>query len=96
MAVGDVVSADATSVANNAYLDTAPGAGVEAVITNIFYAGAVEVYFYDGTNEILVLSDSASGSILNCSFHVTSTRRIRIKNVSGGTVRISYDGVQTK
>ena len=96
MAAGDVFSGGPTSVAAGAYLDIQPGAGVEAVITNIFYGGAVEIYYYDGAQQILAFSDVSAGAVLNSSFHVVNARRIRVKNVTGAAIYIGYDGVQTK
>lgn len=95
MAVGDVVNG-LTSVATTAYLDIVPGAGVEWVIHNIYWGGAVECYFYDGTNEVKFDVDTMFGGRIGAVFHCTSARRIRIKNVSAGSIFIGYDGIQTK
>lgn len=96
MAAGDVYSGLSAAVANNSYLDINPGSGVEAVITNIFYEGAVEFYWYDGTNEIKFLSDASAGALLACSLHVKNGLRVRVKNVSGAAQEMGYDGLQTK
>lgn len=96
MARGDVYNAVGAAVANNAFLDLIPsGSGVEVVIHNISYAGAVEIYYYDGTNSVLVDSDPAAGSRLGFFFHSTFTKYYRVKNVSGAAINIAADGLQT-
>lgn len=94
MAVNDVIS-DCQSVANTAYLSIQPASGVEWVIHNIDFGGAVEISRYDGTDEIIFRTESAIGEYA-CVRHVTNGQYLRVKNVSGGTIKIGYDGVQTK
>lgn len=96
MAAGDVSSALSPAVANNAFLDLQPAAGVEVVVHNIYYEGAVEFYFYNGVQDIKFDADATAGARLNVRHHCTTVNRIRIKNVSGGAQDISYDGMQTK
>jgi hypothetical protein len=96
MAVGDVFSAAPTSTANNSFLDIQPSAGVEAVIHNLYYGGAAEFYWYDGTNSIKFGSDASGGSLLAVFLHVTNSKWVRIKNVAGTTQYLGYDGVQSK
>ena len=95
MAVGDVVNG-LSSVSNGSYLDIVPGTGVEWVIHNIYWGNAVECYFYDGTNDVKFDSDTTYGGRIGAVFHCTETKRIRIKNVSGLSQYIGYDGIQTK
>lgn len=87
---------DIQSIADNAYLDVRPGTGEEVTIHNIYYEDDIEVYRYDGTNEILFLSASDNGCLAFYSFHCTRDDRIRLKNVAGTTKLIGYDGVYTK
>lgn len=95
MAVGDIV-ADTTSKDDDAYLDVQPGAGAEWVIHNIYYAGAAELYKYDGSNTILFDTTTAGGAHLNVQIHVNNTDYLRIRNVSGGAAIVGYDGIITK
>lgn len=94
MPIGDMF-AGLSSVLDGAYLDIQPAANHEAVIHNIHYAGAVEIYWYDGANEILIDSAAAAGSHSFYAFHVNNTHRVRVKNVSGGDALIGYDGIYT-
>lgn len=96
MAAGDAYQSGPTSVANNAYLDLAQSSGVEVVVHNAYYAGAVEFYWYDGTNQILFDNDSQAGTRGNRDWHCTNTKRVRIKNVSGSSILIAADGMTTK
>lgn len=96
MAVGDVVSNMAAAVANNATTNIQPSSGVEWVIHNIYYEGAVEFYIVNGANTIKFDSDTTFGARLGAVFHPTNTQYLQIKNVSGGAIDIAYDGIQTK
>jgi hypothetical protein len=94
MAAGDIFSAGPTSIADTAFMDIQPGASVNVVITNIYYAGAVEFYWYDGTNSIKFDFDTTFGARLNVSHHCNNSRRVRVKNVSGGAIYMGYDGLE--
>lgn len=94
MAINDVVS-DTQSIADTAYLTIQPGVGVEWSIHNIDFAGAVQISKYDGTDEVVFRIETAAGEYA-CVRHVTNGQYLRVKNVSGGTLVIGYDGVQTK
>ena len=96
MAVGDVFDVVITSVANNGFQDVRPGAGVEVVIHNVYYGGAIELYKSDGTNQIRIYSDTQGGSLVSAALHATQTRYLRIKNISGASIFVSADGIQTK
>jgi hypothetical protein len=95
MAVGDVYSG-LQSVAAGGFLDIQPPAGVEAVITNIYYESKVEVYFSDGTNSVLIDSDTAGGSMQGRCFHVTNSLYLRVKNTDTAAKLIGFDGVITR
>ena len=95
MGVGDVKS-NLSSISDGAYLDIQPPSGEEWVIHNIYHEDDCELYFSDGTNEILISSHSGNGGWLGYWFHVTNSRYLRVKNVSGSSALIGYDGVQTK
>lgn len=95
MAAGDIINGH-SSISNNSYLTLQPDSGVEWCIHNILYAGAVELEYYDGTNTIKFDADSAFGARLNLCLHCTNSKYYRVKNVSGGSIYIGYDGVQTK
>lgn len=95
MSLGDVQTA-ISSIANNAFLDIKPASGVEWVIHNVLYNGAMELYKTDGTNSIKVDSDTTAGGRIGVYLHCTNAVWYQIKNVSGATAILSYDGVQTK
>lgn len=96
MAVGDVVANMASAVANNATTNIQPGSGVEWVVHNVYYEGAVEFYIVNGANTIKIDNDTSSGARLGAVFHLNNTQYLQIKNVSGGSIDIAYDGIQTK
>jgi hypothetical protein len=96
MAVGDVFDVVITSVANNGFLDIRPSAGIEAVIHNVYVGGTWELYKSDGTNSILVDSGVINAGPVSAALHVTNTRYLRVKNVSGASAFFSADGMQTK
>jgi len=96
MAAGDVADFGPTNTASGSYLDLQPNAGVEVVIHNIAYGGAMELYRYDGTNQILVDADSGGGSREGLFLHCTNTKRYRIKNTDAASQLLSADGMTTK
>jgi hypothetical protein len=93
---GDAFIAYENDLANNGTLDAQPAAGGEAIVHNIWYGGAVEVYRNDGTNTVKIAEDDAAGIMEWLSYHVTNTEYITIKNVSGEAVDVGYDGIYTQ
>ena len=95
MAIGDVFSGISSIVAG-AYLDIQPTGTVEAVIHNIYHDGGIQLEFYDGTNSLVFDTVVGDGVYTRYNFHVTNTRRIRVKNTASTTQLIGYDGIQTR
>jgi hypothetical protein len=96
MAAGDAYLKDPTSITNNSFLELQPAGGTEIVLHTIYYAGAVELYFYDGTDTIKFDTDGAAGVRRNLNHHCSNTVWVRVKNVSGSTMMIGADGMYTK
>jgi hypothetical protein len=84
-----------TSVADTAFLVFQPAGSSEIVLHNIYVpqGSAVELYWSNGTNDILI--DSGTESYNDFHFHCTNTVYIRVKNVSGGSIRLGGDGMYT-
>ena len=95
MAKGDVVSGVFTAVADAAVVSIQPAAGVEWCILNIWYESSVELYYSDGTNDILFDSDTGGGIWMG-RLPVTNSLYIKVKNISGAAQNIGYSGYQTK
>jgi len=96
MPAGDAVTGGPTSVTAGSYLDLRPAStDIEWVIHNIWHEGSAELYFYDGTNEILCDSHSSAGGWVNMALHCTYSRYYRVKK-TGSDGKISYDGIRTK
>jgi hypothetical protein len=95
MAVGDAVQGLA-SVSAGAYLVLQPGANVEWIIHNIYWAGATTLEVYNGTNSVIFNTDTAAGAYLGMVSHCTNSIYIRVKNTTAGAFYCAYDGVQTK
>jgi hypothetical protein len=96
MAAGEAYYYGPTSVANGSFHTLQPGVGAEIVVHNIYYGGAVEIYYSNGTNDILIDSDTGPGSRLNLTHHCTNASYVRVKNVSGSAVYIAADGMKTQ
>ncbi len=98
MAAGDVFHEGPTSTTDDGFLDIQPGAAVEWVIHNVYVpeGKAVEFEYFDGTNLILFDSDAVDGTRFMVNWHATNGTRVRIKNVSGGTIFLAADGIVTK
>ena len=97
MAVGDILQAH-SSTANDATVTVAAAAAGEATIHNFYTpsSAAWELYRSDGTNEILLFS--CTGPLLGYVCHVQATAGVylKMKNKSGGTVYMGFDGIVTK
>lgn len=96
MAVGDTVTA-VTSTANGAYLTIQPGSGAEWIVHNITVpeGTSAELYKYDGSNEIKI-DTITGGGWLGYFFHCTNSIYYRVKNTSGSTAYLGYDGIVSK
>ena len=96
MAAGDAYIVSPVSTADTAHLDLQPSAGVEVVVHNCYLPEGkkVEIYVYDGTDTILVMTTYTS--LFNVQFHCTNSVYVRMKNVSGGAIILSADGMTTK
>jgi hypothetical protein len=93
-AVGDAV-VNNSSVATTAFLDIQPSAGAEWLVHHIFHEAEVEIYWYDGTNDILIAAPTGANYEFT-GIRVTNSIRLRVKNINGSTKRIGYDAVVTK
>ena len=95
MAIGSAINT-LTSIATGSYLTIRPPSGVEWIIHNILVADTadVELYISDGTNEERVLS--TTGGFLDYHFHATNSIYYKVKNISGTTEYIGYDGIVSK
>jgi hypothetical protein len=93
---GSSFCGETLNVANGAYADIRPEELREAVIHNIAYTGAVEFYRYYSTNVKLDYDASAGDWGGDLALHVTHWYYVRVKNVSGGNIDVTWDGVYTK
>jgi hypothetical protein len=96
VAVGDTISNLSVSVATNAVISIQPPSGSEWIIQNVYYGGAIEFYIANGANLVKFDSDSGFGARLITVFRCTNTQYLQIKNVSGASINIAYDGLVSK
>ena len=90
------VVADHQTIANGARLTIQPAAGVEWVIHNLYYGGAVNIHRTDGSNDLTFATDTDVGAREGYVWHVTNGIYLELENVSGGDSILGYDGVVTK
>ena len=98
MAAGDAYIKAPASVSAAAFMDLQPGSGVEIVVHDIYVPAGTsyEIYFSDGTNNILYLDMPAGGGALNLQAHCTNTNYVRVKNVSAAAAIMAASGMTTK
>lgn len=96
MAAGDAVTSASISVLAGATQAIQPSSGIEWTIFNIYApsSATIEVYRTDGSNAILI--DSNSGSFLNQTLRCTNASYMSVKNTGASTIYIQYDGTITK
>jgi hypothetical protein len=96
MSIGDIVSVH-SSITNGSYLTIQPSGTTEWGIQNIYipYGTECELYRTDGTNEILLkkITDTIQ---FTQPINPTLTIYFRVKNVSGSSVYLGYDGKVSK
>ncbi|TAK93065.1 hypothetical protein EPO05_07315 [Patescibacteria group bacterium] len=95
MAAGDITT-DQQSIANGARLTIRPAAGVEWVVHNLYYGGAVSIHRTDGVHDLTYDTDTGAGARLGYVWHLTHGIYLELENTSGGNVVMGYDGVVTK
>ena len=84
------------NVGSGSYLEAKPAAGVEWVIHNIYHPNDVRLKIVDsGGNECEFLEEAGKSFLTHIYIHLTSTHYLRIYNISGGAVNLSYDGIVT-
>lgn len=93
--VNETVTAH-SSVANGSYLTIQPSAGQEYIVQNIYgpYGSALELYRTDGTNDIKIDYANSEGGWGLVKHFVTNGIYLKVKNVSGGSIYVGYDGVR--
>ena len=96
MAQGGIVQIVPTSIASAGTLAIVPSAGVEWLVKNIYYQGAVSFQKTDGTHPITFDSDGSAGAKQGFSFLCTSTCYLQITNTAASTaIYVCWDGIQT-
>lgn len=97
MAFGDTVT-NWASAASNGTMDVRPGAGVEWLITTLVSGSgkAMEVYLTEDGSTFTLADSLLGGSQHRLTYRLTNAFWMRLKNVSGGSAYIGYQGVVTK
>lgn len=95
MATSDAIGGISSVVAGGTLL-IKPTSPAEWIVHNIYVPEGkdAEIYFTDGTAEVLVAN--VSGSYLGYFFHATATRYLKVKNLSGAAMQIGFDGIAVK
>lgn len=101
MAVGDVfnvytLSGGIQTVTAGSTYAIQPSSGVEAVIHNVWVSGAADIELTDGTNIIDADSLPGAGAWDRQTWHVTNTLYLLVKNTGAVSIKVGFDGVQTK
>lgn len=93
MPAGDIYQVGPTSVAAAGFFALRPAASTAVIVHNIYYGGAVELYYYDGTNSILFDADQTAGGRVNVRHHCSNGVYVRVKNVGSGAIFVAADGL---
>lgn len=103
MAAGDVYApAMGYQLAQNAYYNMQPDAGVEVVVHNITHGTDATLEIYDSTANagagvaITVDTQAGNGAWMGMFLHCTNTRYYRVKNTNAAASNICCDGMVTK
>lgn len=96
MTVGDMTYNIVTLLPSQ-FADISPNtSGIEWMIHNIIipFGESVEIYNTNGSNSILICYTTTS--LLSYSFHCNTSHYYQIKNTSGVTLTVAYNGIVTK
>jgi hypothetical protein len=96
MAVGDT-KADTQTIANGASLEIRPASGEEWLVDNCYGEAAFALDRLTASLTITAFRTVSSAPwVATGPFRVTNTHYMRIRNTSGASQELAYDGVQTK
>lgn len=98
MAEGDMCSGSVQLIDDGYALIKSDTVGIEWVIHNIYIpqGSAIEIYhYYNSTPSQEILLFSTSNSLCGYFFHCSNESCIKVVNVSGSTIYVGYDGIET-
>jgi len=95
MAIGDQ-AADLQVILPTEFLTVRPGVGAEWRISNIFFNGATQLFFSDGSASCLIATYLGSGRWAGVEFIVSNDFFLKIKNSSAVSKYIGFVGEVTK
>lgn len=96
MAEGDAAGLLTATVADQAYFNIQPGAGIEWCIHNIAHGANCTLYLTNGTTYIQMDTGTGAGAWINQTYFVSNTLYVAVKNTSGGNADFGCIGVITK
>jgi len=93
MAIGDLYSGNTTLTDSASWIVASETSTQEVVIHNIYipYGSEVEIYLLDTMGECKILTTTET--LYNYTFHINTTHCLRLKNTSGASIFLSFDGV---
>lgn len=96
MAKGDVYAQGISPIAQNSYFNIQPDANTECVIHNISHSTDAVLEYYDGTNSVVINTQTGAGAWMGMFLHCTNSKYYRVKNTNASSNNICCDGVYTK
>jgi hypothetical protein len=96
MAAGDVYNKFEVFTTGGEFCNLQPAAGVEVVVHNISHVNQAELQYFNGTDFVVVDTQSGNGSWIGMFLHCTNTLYYRVKNTNSGPNSICCDGMTTK
>ncbi len=95
-ALNDIVESF-EGVANSGFMTIQATAGQSWMIVNIGSSGTSELYKYNGTDLIFFDDITTVGGVFaNFKFFINDTNYLRLKNTSGASANMTFDGVRFK
>lgn len=96
MVKGDAYAPAIITVSANGYANIRPPEGIEIVVHNIAHSGSAQLEKYDGTQAVTV--DTVTGGVpwMGMFLHCTYDVYYRVKDLTGATSYVGYDGVVSK
>ncbi len=93
-AVGSAMCSQ-TSLTTGTSLEIRPAGSYESIIHNLYVPDGYNVELYRSNGSVDILLTTLTGSWFAYYWHCTNGSFLKLKNVSGSTISVGYDGIYT-
>jgi len=93
---GEAVAYLGSVAAGDSLMIRPSSADEEWIIHNVYHEGAATLIRTDGTNSVVIDSDTTGGAWAGFFFHVTYNQYLVVRNDDSSAKVLGYDGIRSK